>query len=155
LDPRCFDTSSFIECWAGRYRRTIFAGLWDRIEDVVQSGDIWTPEEVLNETKRKDDGLHDWMKDNREMLVVPLTEKVMDTTREVLDAFPRLTGQARGRNQADPFVVALARVEELIVVTEEGKQSTERRPRIPLVCEHFDVPCTNMLEFIEEQGWTF
>lgn len=73
---------------------------------------------------------------------------------EVLEAFPRLVGTLKSRNRADAFVIALAKVEGLAVVTEE-RGGTPDRPRIPLICEHFKVPCINTLEFIRETGLTF
>lgn len=155
MATHCFDTSAFIECWSGRYRRSTFPGLWAEIEAMVANGEIVCPEEVLNEVKRKDDGLEDFIKDNKDHLVLPLDAEVMTETRSVLEAFPRLTGQARGRNKADPFVIATAKKDDLILVTEEGARGTQNRPKIPFVCNELEIPCINVLAFIEEQGWTF
>jgi Domain of unknown function (DUF4411) len=155
MATHCFDTSAFIECWSGRYRRSTFPGLWAEIEAMVEHGEIVCPEEVLNEVKRKDDGLEGFIKENKANLVLPLDEGVMAETRTVLEAFPRLTGQARGRNKADPFVIATAKKDDLILVTEEGARGNQNRPKIPFVCNELEIPCINVLAFIEEQGWTF
>lgn len=151
----CFDTSSFIECWSGRYRRTTFPGLWTKLEGVVAEGQISSPEEVLSEVKKKEDGLHAYLKGEKEKLIVPLDEEVMAATKEVLSEFPRFTGQMRGRNKADPFVIATAQTKGLIVVTEEGGRGSRNRPKIPLACDHFGIECMNVLSFIERQAWTF
>ena len=45
----------------------------------------------------------------------------------------------RGRNKADPFVIATARAKEIVVVTEEGSWGTKNRPKIPPACQHFSV----------------
>ena len=95
------------------------------------------------------------MKQNEGQLIVPLDEEVMAGTREVLAEFPRLAGQMRGRNKADPFVIATARAKGIAVVTEEGARGKRNRPKIPLVCEHFEVECMTVLDYIEQQGWTF
>jgi Domain of unknown function (DUF4411) len=155
MASHCFDTSAFIECWSGRYRRTTFTGLWVKVEEVVAEGEICSPEEVLNEVKKKEDGLADFMKGQKEKLIVPLDEEIMAGTSEVLAEFPRLAGQMRGRNKADPFVVATAMTKGIVVVTEEGARGKRNRPKIPLVCEHFGVECVNVLDYIEERGWTF
>lgn len=151
----CFDSSSLIECWSGRYRRTTFTGLWTRIEDTVAAGELCIPEEVLNEVKKKEDGLHAFLKDHKETIVVPLDEQVMAGTKEVLAEFPRFAGEMRGRNKADPFVIATARARQIIVVTEEGSRGNKNRPKIPLACQHFKVECMTVLDYIEGQGWTF
>lgn len=155
MASHCFDTSAFIECWSGRYRRTTFTGLWGAIEEEVSTDGICAPEEVLREVGQKEDGLHAFMKGYEERLIVPLDEEVMAGTREVLAEFPRLAGQMRGRNKADPFVIATARVKGIAVVTEEGARGKPNRPKIPLVCEHFAVECMTVLDYIEQQGWTF
>ncbi len=72
----------------------------------------------------------------------------------MLSAYPELVKELSGRNQADPFVVALARVRRLTVVTEE-KVGVHKRPRIPMACEHFNVPCMNVVSFIRDCGWRF
>lgn len=125
------------------------------MEDVIADGKLCSPEEVLNEVKKKEDGLHAFLNGQKEKVIVPLDEEVQDETREVLAEFPRLAGQMRGRNKADAFVVATAKAKEVIVVTEEGSRGNRNRPKIPLVCEHFGIECMNVLDYIEEQGWTF
>jgi hypothetical protein len=155
MASHCFDTSAFIECWSGRYRRTTFTGLWSNIEGMVAASEICSPEEVLNEVKKKEDGLHAFLNGEKEKAIVPLDEEIMEGTREVLAEFPRLAGQMRGRNKADPFVIATAKAREIVVVTEEGARGNRNRPKIPLVCEHFQIECINVLDYIEEQGWTF
>lgn len=155
MADHCFDTSSLVECWLGRYRRDIFASMWANLEGDVEAGRIRCPEDVFRETSKHDDGLHEWMKDQGEKLVVPLNEDIQKATREVLGLFPNLVKQSRGRNQADPFVIALARVEGLVVVTEESPVSSDNKPKIPRVCEHFGVECVNVLGYVQRRGWTY
>jgi hypothetical protein len=59
----------------------------------------------------------------------------------------------KGRGQADPFVVALARVRGATVVTEEHAKPTA--PKIPDACRRFGIRCINLLEFIREMRWKF
>ena len=151
----CFDSSSMIECWSGRYRRTTFSGLWTKIEEEIVAGTICAPEEVMNEIEKKDDGLHDFLKEHEAQLVIPLDEEIMAGTKEVLAEFPRFAGSMRGRNKADPFVIATARAKEIIVVSEEGMRGNKNRPKIPLACAHFEVECMTVLDYIEQQEWVF
>ena len=63
--------------------------------------------------------------------------------------------QLKNRNRADPFVIALAELRGATVVTGEGSDGTERRPKIPYVCQQRDIPCIRFLQFIQDEGWTF
>jgi len=60
----------------------------------------------------------------------------------------------KGRNGADPFVIALAVARDGVVVTEEYKGSLAS-PKIPVVCEALGVRCITTVEFVQDQGWTF
>ena len=149
----CIDTSALLEAWVRRYPHDVFPGLWAHIEVLAAREELRAPDEVLQELQVKDDDLAKWAK-QRDGLFVPLEPAVMTGVREVLDAFPRLVGTLKRRNRADAFVIALAKLDGLTVVTEE-RGGTSDRPRIPLICEHFAVPCINTLEFIRETGLTF
>lgn len=123
-----------------------------RFAEAVAAGVVIAPDEVLRETERKDDGLHAWCKAHRE-LFTPLTEEVQLAAIEITAAVPTLVDLRKGRGQADPFVIALARVRSATVVTEEHSKPTV--PRIPDACRKFGVRCINLLEFIREIGWKF
>lgn len=111
-------------------------------------------DEVRSELSRRDDAIHDWAKSQAD-LFVPLTPDIQRAAREVLGAHPRLVGTGGGRNSADPFVIALARARDGVVVTEETLSGNINRPRIPDVCEAMGVPWLNLVRFVQQQGWTF
>jgi predicted nucleic acid-binding protein len=145
----CVDTSTFIEAGTRTYPIDIAPGLWDEFDRLATDGTICSPEEVRLELRAKSDALAEWIKD-RPQLFVDLDGEQMVATHEVLAQFPKLAGKLSNRYHADPFVVALARVRGLTVVTEENPVSTPERPRIPLVCQHFGVRCINLLAWIRE-----
>ena len=70
----------------------------------------------------------------------------------MLARFPRLVGERRLRTSADPFVIALARVMQMQIVTEEKPQGTLQRPNIPDVCTALGMrPCMGLLELIRAE----
>jgi hypothetical protein len=72
----------------------------------------------------------------------------------VLARFPRLVGERRLRTSADPFVIALARVAQMQIITEEKPQGTLQRPNIPDVCTALGMrPCMGLLELIRAERW--
>jgi hypothetical protein len=58
-----------------------------------------------------------------------------------------------GKPVADPFLVAKAKIEEATLVTQE--MFKKDAAKIPNVCKHFDIPCTNLEGFMEKEGWQF
>ena len=58
-----------------------------------------------------------------------------------------------GHPCADPFVIARAKVIDGCVVAEERQKPNAAK--IPNVCEHFGIDCTNLQGFMQREGWTF
>jgi hypothetical protein len=149
----CFDTSVLIECWSRSYPPDVFPGLWVKLDALIAQQEVLCADEVRVELERQEDELAKWIK-VRPQLFVPLDDAIQRATSEVLLAHPLLMKATKNRNGADPFVIATAQVRGLTVVTEE-KGGTDTKPKIPSVCAALRVPCTNVLSFIRDQGWSF
>jgi hypothetical protein len=150
----CIDTSALLDGWVRWYPPDTFHTLWRNIEALIEQAAIVAPEEVLMELSKKDDDVHKWAKRNKAMFLAPI-EDIQIATSEVLGRFPRLVDSRKDRSQADPFVIAAARVYDLIVVTEEKRPGTEDRPTIPIVCTSFGIRHMRLLDMIRDQGWRF
>jgi hypothetical protein len=61
----------------------------------------------------------------------------------------------RGRSQADPFVIATARLTGATVITQERPSGNPGRPKIPDVCHGEDIRSRTLLQMILELGWQF
>jgi hypothetical protein len=108
---------------------------------------------VLRETGRRSDELHAWLNARKEMFR-ELEAAIQIEAANVLARFPRLVGERRLRTSADPFVIALARVAQMQIITEEKPQGTLQRPNIPDVCTALGMrPCMGLLELIRAERW--
>lgn len=155
--PYVFDTSAFIII--GHYYPDQFPTFWKRFDTAVDSGEIVSVREALNElsTKASRPWLAEWVKAHSNIFKVP-TSKETDFVGEIfrIPHFQMLvSGKARlgGKPVADPFVIAAAKVLGAIVISEETKKPNAAR--IPNVCEHFGVPCLNVEGFLKEKKWSF
>jgi hypothetical protein len=70
---------------------------------------------VLLELERQDDDVFAWAK--RHVTFMPLRNEIQASATEILTKFPQLVNTRRSRSVADPFVIALARVQGLTVVS--------------------------------------
>ncbi len=61
----------------------------------------------------------------------------------------------KGRNRADPFVIALAQVRDAVVATGEGGDGNAKKPRIPYACEQIGLDCIRFLDVVRAGGWRF
>jgi hypothetical protein len=76
----------------------------------------------------------------------------LDTS--VLNAYPKLIDSSKNRSMCDPWVIALAQLQGCKVVTEESRGS-EKRPKIPDVCDALGINCLRIADLIEELNWSF
>jgi hypothetical protein len=151
-DHYCLDTSTLIEAWSRSYPYDLFPRLWGHLSKAAGAGVVMCPDEVATELERKEDGLYKWAK-AQTSLFVPLDAPQQMAVSEILARFPRLVDTRKNRNQADPFVIGLARVRNCSVVTQEMKTGNSDKPKIPDVCEHFKVRTLKLLELIRESAW--
>ncbi|QEC47851.1 DUF4411 family protein [Baekduia soli] len=149
----CLDTSFLVGAWVRSYPPDVFPGLWTALDALIEAGEVVSPEEVLNELSAKEDDLHEWAQ-GRPALFAQLDHAQMEATTAILGDYPRLVGELADRNRADPFVIALAVVRGLTVVTEE-RGGSDKRPKIPFVCGGVAIPCIDTLGFIRAQGLSF
>jgi len=114
----CIDTSALIAAWQERYPIDHFPPFWNRVDGLITAGRLTAPVEVLRETGRRSDELHAWLNARKQMFR-ELEDAIQIEAANVLAQFQRLVGERRLRTSADPFVIALARVAQMQIVTEE------------------------------------
>ena len=152
-----FDSSSFIVL--GHFYPDRFPTLWSYFNGLTADGRVISVREVNREIVNQStkQTLLEWIKANptiflspsaretefiRQMFLIPRFRTLIKT-RQVL----------KGEPAADPFVIASAYVRNACVVTEES-----RRPnaiKIPDVCDHYSIDCTNLEGLMEREGWRF
>ena len=149
----CIDTSALIEAWQVDYPIENFPGFWKRMDELIDAGRLVAPEEVLRETTKRSDELHAWLNTRKQMLR-ELDEAVQIEAAKVLAKYPRLVGERKLRTSADPFVIALARVESLQIITDEKPTGSLTRPNIPDVCNDLKMPpCMPLIGVVRAEKW--
>lgn len=111
---------------------------------------------IDNEIKEPKDRLTQWASENKGLFSIPSIEELQFVNEIFAIAhFQQLIEKKilSGRPVADPFVIAKAKFEDAIVVTEEVYK--ENASKIPNVCEHFDVECINLEDFMQKENWQF
>jgi len=148
------DTSALLDGWLRYYPPDTFGSLWDRLDELIASGSLRATEEVRFELEKKDDDVLAWASE-REDLFVELDEQIQWVVSGLLDEFPKLLDTRANRSAADPFVIALATLNECAVVTGEHATGKLDRPNIPDVCKEWDIECINLLTLFRREGWRF
>jgi hypothetical protein len=149
------DTSSLINGFRIHYPYENFPRLWNRdLPALVAAGDLRATEEVRVELDRQDDELVQWIEGYSKELFIELDEPIQNEVRAILRSHTALIHAGRGRSGADPFVIALAKLNDCTVVSEEGSGSA-KNPKIPDVCNALGIRCIRLMEVIRENGWVY
>jgi Domain of unknown function (DUF4411) len=151
-----FDTSAIIDGRERYYPVDRFPALWQQIDDLVHVQRLFISEEVWEEAHKRDAVAAQWCDEHgKDSLVIPTDAAIAREVQEILQQNPRLVMNLKGRNRADPFVIAVARLRSATVVTGEGSDGTPARPKIPYVCQQYSIPCVRLLDVIRAEGWSF
>jgi hypothetical protein len=128
-----------------RYPRDIFPAMWANIEDSIASGDSCICEAILREVHRGGDMLHN-----------SITDAELITVAQIGAAHP---GWVQGQlNEADPFVIAHAKAERSIIVTEEnikGPGTADKNQKIPNIASEHRVQVVKFFDYVRAYGWQF
>jgi hypothetical protein len=149
------DTSAWINAWR-LYPPDVpaFSRIWDGLDQMISSGSLCIPEEVLEELKKGYDGIPKWLND-RPAILRPLDAFLQLEVKRVMDAFPDLADEESDRSRGDPFVVGLGKLTSGVVVSGESpRKAPTARPKIPDACAGFGIRCIKWLEFLREPDVT-
>lgn len=159
----CFDSSSFIVL--NRAHTVIpVHDLWSELDNLFKSGHLISHEvvyEELNPETKNPDFLGKWVR-TKQMYFSKTTEKQIELVSQIVKIFPDIIDYDKEKEEADPWVIALA-IEKMegitlfeknhvTVVTQEKVSSPKK---IPAVCKHFKVPHMNLEDFFNDKGWKF
>jgi hypothetical protein len=156
-DRYSIDTDSLIWAWYEAFPPIVpeFEVLWERTERLIGSGILMASEEVRHELSVKDgDALYEWARVHPG-LFRESDERVQRTARDILAKHRGIVDQAKGRSGGDPWVIALALVENATVITEENRntRTPKIKPKIPDVCDSLGVRCIKFVDFVQEPAW--
>ncbi len=148
------DTSGIVQAWRTHYPPEIFPSVWQRLDGLIGSGALRATEEVLYELEQKDDEVLAWVR-NRGELIIDIDQEIQIAVQAILRDYRRLLDTRKSRSGADPFVIALAQINQAAVVTYERPTNSPKRPNIPDVCRALGIRCITFLQLLREQGWVF
>lgn len=135
--------------------RDVYPSVWEALQGLVAEGRCFMTREAYEELLRVDDECAPWAKAQPGF--------VQDTTDDELAVVDSITNQHPGwvqetLNAADPFIIAQAVEQELVVVTFErrrGVGALDHNLRIPNVADEWEVECIDFKELARREGWVF
>ena len=157
------DTDSLVRPSAEGYRFAILPRFWEFLEEQARQQIIVSSIYVLQELEAKSkppDELLVWARKQQGILFLEPNQDVQETLRQIVDKVantPRYYPQHVHKflGDADPWLIAHAKVSGGKVVTFEKREPNSHRVKIPDVAEEFGVPCTNIYDALSELKASF
>ena len=151
------DANVFIEAHQRAYPVEMAESFWKWMSAQVEKGLIVCPKMVyreIAENEDRKDALAQWFQSRREKGLCLRSSKEVERQVGILAShvFTKYEGHqamsfAKG---ADLWVIAHAMVDTGIVVTQESNlQPDAKKPRIPDVCKHFNIPCMSRMQMLK------
>lgn len=152
------DTNVLMD-WQSRYFPTdVFSSLITCVDDLITQERWISPKIVQEELEAVGTPeLTKWAK-ARPGVFVPL-EEVLAEALSIQARFPGLIDTKAEYEEADAYIIALAKLRDGVVVTQETPASEKRNPKrthfIPDVCRELGLPCISFLGLMRREGWKF
>jgi hypothetical protein len=143
----------------GSYYPEHFPGVWERLDAVVVDGTLRSVKAVAREIEDSNasEFVRDWVRKHRAAFLAPTSgESQFLAEIFAVPHFHSLIGAkqaAAGKEVADPYLIAAARVFSGCVVTEEAYKPNAAK--IPNVCEHFGIECCDLQGMMKKLDWYF
>lgn len=131
------------------HRRTVYRTLWQNIDEMLKARVIVICSEIENEVEDKD--LKAWLRQNG-CQVLCVDSDVQNNVTKIVNEHPKLLNFCNMKSSGDAFLIATAMKYKIAVITEENKDSPNK---IPKICEAYNIPCFNVTELAEQEGWSF
>jgi hypothetical protein len=139
--------SSVIISLRQHYPKSIFESLHKKLSEILKSGKVILLDLVFNEIKDKEPELYAFLRsDVPKDRQLPYGEYV-DTTQKLLLKYYDGHGGSH-ELKADPHIIGCAKIENLIVVTDEMNNGPTSIPRI---CYSESVRCIDFIGFLKEE----
>lgn len=160
------DTNIYIAAYDRYYRKEYFPTYWERFAEIIN--DYVVVPKVVKDEVTKSSWFLQWLADNYRGDI--LNHKDYAYQWQIILDFVRssglykdeaLTSQMTGwadDHIADPWLIAIAKEKDLIIVSEEtrdpnlGKGNPIRRAKMPDVCDRQSIRCIDRNEFFGEIG---
>lgn len=143
------------------YSPEFFEPLWIELHSAISKKVISSTRINFEELRVEEDDIFNEWKDSHREMFLDIIPEVQEYVVAILSRFPDLIDPDSDKEQADPYLIGYAMHYNSIVVTEEARLSTQalsdpkrkKKVRIPNVCDHFNIRCMNVVEFVNSGAW--
>ncbi|NWF89926.1 MAG: DUF4411 family protein [Ignavibacteriaceae bacterium] len=154
------DTNIYVDWFDRRYPPDIFPSVLKAIEELINQKKIFSPARVLEEINSNvgSKELRSWAK-NHKQIFLQHDEKLQEEAIDIQFKYPDLIDNTTPYDEADRWIIALAKIKGWTVVTHETSVGAKKKPLrnlyIPDVCDKMSIPCIEFLGLLRKEKLVF
>ena len=132
----------------------VYETQWKMLEQYINDGRIVICQAFFEEVKKAEE-FRNWLNKFKSLVVDCFQPKTLIEAKTIINNYPKLIDVSNPSDQADPYIIALAKINGYCVLTNEKYVENGKKTRIPFICKQLDVEYKNTRDFYIEEGWKF
>lgn len=144
------DSDAIIQAWRD-YPIEFFPKVWESLHQLAVDGVAAIAPVIYEELERGGDELFDWFKARKDDFVAKNSDDLQSAVEYLVNTYNNF-GLITGKNEGDPYVVALAMIEECVVVTNESMSNSLKGPKVPDVCREEGIGWIKFVDIIRNEN---
>ncbi len=155
------DANIFMEAKNRYYAFNLCPGFWDSLLHHNSMGNLESIDRVRKELLEGKDNLATWSKKSPDLFASTDSKFVLADYGAIIQwaqSQERFNDAAKSEfaSGVDAWVIAYAKANNAIVATQEVSAPKSRKDvKIPDVCNHFNIKCTNTFDMLQKLGIVF
>jgi hypothetical protein len=153
------DTCCLIYAMRQAYPINNFPAFWKNLHLAITNGTIHIIESVKDEISHFDNEVLTWVETLEEDIFTKVNNPIISHVATIVEKCPKLINAAENKDEADPYVIALAMLNKGTVVTQENMSNTvkpnQKKIKIPNACKELNIKCISLTDMIIELNWVF
>lgn len=143
------DSDAIIQAWID-YPIGFFPKVWASLHQLAKDDIVGIAPVIYEELERGGDELFDWFKARKDDFVVENSDELQSAVEYLVNTYNNF-GLITGKNEGDPYVVALAMIEDCLVVTNESMSNNMDGPKVPDACRAEGVRWAKFIDIIRNE----
>src|SRR5699024_2076755 len=125
-----------------------FPKVWESLHQLAIDEVVGIAPVIYGELEKGGDELFDWVKELKDDFVAENSDELQAAVAHLVNTYNNF-GLITGKNEGDPYVVALAMVKECVVVTNESMTNDMNGPKVPDVCREEGISWAKFVDIIK------
>jgi hypothetical protein len=138
------------------YPMDVFKPQWDFLEAAMKDGRVIAPRVVeaeLEKWQQTVTQMKPWLDEHKYLFRDIESDEQLACAKQIVNAYPAYASSTNYLGDLEVMALAKARSLTVISLEQRATQHSDRRPKIPNICEEFGITWVNLAGFLRAEGF--